>query len=148
MSSAEGLSIGIDLGTIYSCDGAHWRCFNAMKPTNTIFDAKRLIGRKCDGAVVQSDMKRWPFKVISDDGKPKVQVEYKGETKAFYPEDISSMVLGHTRDRVCQTQSSHSPFCNVLDALGYFHLYFCTVVFLPTGHSLLHFLSATNWPNS
>ncbi|KAJ8017214.1 hypothetical protein DPEC_G00015480 [Dallia pectoralis] len=64
-----------------------------MNPTNTVFDAKRLIGRKFDDHIVQSDMKLWPFKVISDGGKPKVQVEYKAETKAFYPEEISSMVL-------------------------------------------------------
>ena len=65
----------------------------AMNPNNTVFDAKRLIGRKFDDAVVQSDMKHWPFQVTSDGGKPKVRVEYKGETKSFYPEEISSMVL-------------------------------------------------------
>lgn len=56
-------------------------------------DAKRLIGRRFDDGVVQSDMKHWPFTVINDSSRPKVQVEYKGETKAFYPEEISSMVL-------------------------------------------------------
>lgn len=56
-------------------------------------DAKRLIGRKFDDHVVQSDMKHWPFKVVSDGGKPKVEVEYKGEVKTFYPEEVSSMVL-------------------------------------------------------
>jgi heat shock protein 1/8 len=66
----------------------------AMNPHNTVFDAKRLIGRKFDDAAVQSDMKHWPFKVISaDGGRPKVQVEFKGETKEFFPEEISSMVL-------------------------------------------------------
>ncbi|XP_075049060.1 LOW QUALITY PROTEIN: heat shock-related 70 kDa protein 2 [Mixophyes fleayi] len=65
----------------------------AMNPSNTIFDAKRLIGRKFDDATVQSDMKHWPFTVISEGGKPKVQVEYKGEQKTFSPEEISSMVL-------------------------------------------------------
>ncbi|ESN92516.1 hypothetical protein HELRODRAFT_186139 [Helobdella robusta] len=65
----------------------------AMNPTNSVFDAKRLIGRKFDDPSVQSDMKHWPFTVISDGGKPKIQVEYKGETKTFYPEEISSMVL-------------------------------------------------------
>lgn len=58
-----------------------------------ILDAKRLIGRRFEDTVVQSDMKHWPFKVISDGGRPKVEVEYKGETKNFYPEEISSMVL-------------------------------------------------------
>ncbi|KAM7398640.1 hypothetical protein PAMA_006516 [Pampus argenteus] len=65
----------------------------AMNPTNTVFDAKRLIGRRFDDAVVQSDMKHWPFNVINDNTRPKVQVEYKGESKSFYPEEVSSMVL-------------------------------------------------------
>nr|XP_005285953.1 heat shock-related 70 kDa protein 2 [Chrysemys picta bellii] len=65
----------------------------AMNPTNTIFDAKRLIGRKYDDTTVQSDMKHWPFRVVSEGGKPKVEVEYKGENKTFFPEEISSMVL-------------------------------------------------------
>ena len=65
----------------------------AMNPNNTIFDAKRLIGRKFEDATVQADMKHWPFKVISEGGKPKIQVEYKNETKSFTPEEISSMVL-------------------------------------------------------
>lgn len=65
----------------------------AMNPNNTIFDAKRLIGRRFDDATVQADMKHWPFTVVNDNTKPKMQVEYKGETKAFFPEEISSMVL-------------------------------------------------------
>lgn len=70
----------------------------AMNPNNTVFDAKRLIGRRFDDPIVRSDMKLWPFKVVSDRGKPKVQVEYKGETKTFYPEEVSSMVLVKIRD--------------------------------------------------
>ncbi|KAL0891876.1 hypothetical protein ABMA27_015133 [Loxostege sticticalis] len=65
----------------------------ALNPSNTVFDAKRLIGRKFDDPKIQQDMKHWPFKVISDCGKPKIQVEFKGETKRFAPEEISSMVL-------------------------------------------------------
>nr|AAI53475.1 Zgc:174006 protein [Danio rerio] len=65
----------------------------AMNPNNTVFDAKRLIGRRFDDPVVQSDMKHWSFKVVSDGGKPKVAVEHKGENKTFNPEEISSMVL-------------------------------------------------------
>ncbi|KAJ3600275.1 hypothetical protein NHX12_031261 [Muraenolepis orangiensis] len=65
----------------------------AMNPNNTVFNAKRLIGRKFDDAVVQADMKYWPFTVTSDAGKPKIQVEHKGENKSFYPEEVSSMVL-------------------------------------------------------
>lgn len=65
----------------------------AMNPMNTVFDAKRLIGRKYDDPKIQEDLKHWPFKVINDCGKPKIQVEYKGEIKRFAPEEISSMVL-------------------------------------------------------
>jgi len=65
----------------------------AMNPNNTVFDAKRLIGRRFDDPAVQSDMKYWPFKVTNDGTKPKIQVEYKNETKTFFPEEISSMVL-------------------------------------------------------
>merc|ERR1712063_117235 len=71
----------------------------AMNPTNTIFDAKRLIGRKFSDSVVQADMKHWPFKVIARDGdKPHVQVQYMGETKTFSPEEISAMVLQKMKD--------------------------------------------------
>jgi len=65
----------------------------AMNPTNTIFDAKRLIGRKFTDATVQADMKHWPFKVMEIDGRPKIEVEYKSELKTFFPEEVSSMVL-------------------------------------------------------
>uniref|UniRef100_A0AAZ3P975 Heat shock protein 70 n=4 Tax=Salmoninae TaxID=504568 RepID=A0AAZ3P975_ONCTS len=131
MSSAKGPSIGIDLGTTYSCVGVFqhgkveiiandqgnrttpsYVAFTdterligdaaknqvAMNPNNTVFDAKRLIGRKFNDQVVQADMKHWPFKVVSDGGKPKVQVDYKGENKSFNPEEISSMVLVKMRE--------------------------------------------------
>lgn len=65
----------------------------ATNPTNTVFDAKRLIGRRFDESTVQADMKLWPFKVVNASGKPKIQVEFKNETKLFSPEEISSMVL-------------------------------------------------------
>jgi len=70
----------------------------AMNPHNTVFDAKRLIGRRFADAEVQADMKHWPFKVIDKAGKPIIQVEYKGETKTFTPEEISSMVLTKMRE--------------------------------------------------
>jgi len=66
---------------------------SSMNPENTIFDAKRLIGRKFDDPAVQSDIKHFPFTVISDDNKPKIQATYQGELKTFQPEEISSMVL-------------------------------------------------------
>merc|ERR1711871_1903073 len=66
----------------------------AMNPINTVFDAKRLIGRKFGDSAVQSDMKNFPFRVVAKDGdKPAIQVQYKGEEKVFLPEEISSMVL-------------------------------------------------------
>ncbi|XP_071829851.1 heat shock cognate 71 kDa protein-like [Apostichopus japonicus] len=65
----------------------------AMNPTNTVFDAKRLIGRNFDDADVQADMKLWPFTVVKDGKKPKIQVEYKREKKKLFAEEISSMVL-------------------------------------------------------
>jgi heat shock protein 1/8 len=65
----------------------------AMNPSNTIFDAKRLVGRKFEDSTVQKDLKLWPFKVVNDSGKPKLQVDYKCESKIFSPEEISSMVL-------------------------------------------------------
>ncbi|KAI9327224.1 heat shock protein 70 family [Obelidium mucronatum] len=64
-----------------------------MNPTNTIFDAKRLVGRRFDEADVQNDMKHFPFKVVPKDGKPIIQVKVKGEDKRFTPEEISAMVL-------------------------------------------------------
>ncbi|KAL3917421.1 MAG: hypothetical protein SGILL_004723 [Bacillariaceae sp.] len=71
----------------------------AMNATNTVFDAKRLIGRKFSDPSVQADMKHWPFKVVSGPGgTPIIQVEYKGESKQFKAEEISSMVLGKMKD--------------------------------------------------
>ncbi|XP_046743326.1 heat shock protein 70 B2-like [Diprion similis] len=65
----------------------------AMNPSNTVFDAKRLIGRRFDDPKIQADMKHWPFRVVEEGGKPKIAVEFRGETKRFNPEEISSMVL-------------------------------------------------------
>ncbi|KAH3663579.1 hypothetical protein OGAPHI_004980 [Ogataea philodendri] len=70
----------------------------AMNPANTVFDAKRLIGRKMDDPEVQGDIKHFPFKVVEKGGKPHIQVEFKGETKVFTPEEISSMVLTKMRE--------------------------------------------------
>merc|ERR1712135_268090 len=55
--------------------------------------AKRLIGRKFDDPIVQSDAKHWPFTIVNSGGKPKLEVEYKNEEKQFSPEEISAMVL-------------------------------------------------------
>jgi L1 cell adhesion molecule like protein len=66
----------------------------AMNPTNTIFDAKRLIGRKFTDSTIQADIKHWPFKVVAKaDDKPLIEIMFKGEVKTFNPEEVSSMVL-------------------------------------------------------
>lgn len=128
-SKLTGASVGIDLGTTYSCVGV-WqnerveiiandqgqrttpsyvaftdsgdrlvgdaaKSQSSLNPKHTVFDAKRLIGRKFHDSSVQSDMKHWPFKLLSSgsDDKPIIQVQHKGETKKFSPEEISSMVL-------------------------------------------------------
>jgi len=66
----------------------------SMNSTNTVYDAKRLIGRSYDDPIVQSDKQLWSFEVQKDDkDKPKVHVNYKGEARSFYAEEISSMVL-------------------------------------------------------
>jgi heat shock protein 1/8 len=127
MTAVQGASVGIDLGTTYSCVGI-WQndrveiiandqgnrttpsyvAFNdaerligdaaksqvAMNAGNTVFDAKRLIGRKFSDPEVRSDMKHWPFKVTeTSQGKPMIEVNFKGELKQFSAEEISSMVL-------------------------------------------------------
>lgn len=66
----------------------------ARNPRNTVFDAKRLIGRRFSDPIVQADMKLWPFKVeCGPNDKPLVVVEFKGESKKFQAEEISAMVL-------------------------------------------------------
>ncbi|XP_072401458.1 heat shock 70 kDa protein-like [Diabrotica undecimpunctata] len=124
-------SVGIDLGTTYSCVGVFrngavdiiandqgnrttpsYVAFTeierlvgdaaknqtAINPTNTVYDAKRIIGRKFDDPVLQQDIKHWAFDVINDNGKPKVKVQYKKETKTFFPEEISSMILAKMKE--------------------------------------------------
>ena len=65
----------------------------ASNSANTVFDAKRLIGKKFGDATVQSDMKHFPYKVVNKEGKPYIEVEFKGESKVFSPEEIGAMVL-------------------------------------------------------
>ncbi len=73
-------------------DGA--KAVAAGNPQNTVFDAKRLIGRKFNDPIVQADMKHWPFKVVEGPGgKPLICVNHKGEEKRFMAEEISAAVL-------------------------------------------------------
>uniref|UniRef100_A0A2K5MJS9 Heat shock protein family A (Hsp70) member 8 n=1 Tax=Cercocebus atys TaxID=9531 RepID=A0A2K5MJS9_CERAT len=89
---SKGPAVGIDLGTTYFCIFQHTKVeiINqvAMNPTNTAFDAKRLIGCRFDDAVVQSDMKHWPFMVGNDAGRD----------QSFYPEELSSVVLAKMKE--------------------------------------------------
>ena len=62
-------------------------------PENTIFDAKRMIGRTWDDPMVQKDIKYFPFKSKNKNNKPHVVVSVKGEDRTFAPEEISAMVL-------------------------------------------------------
>ena len=65
----------------------------SMNPSNTVFDVKRLIGRRFDDSIVQLDMRFWPFSVIGKGGRPEIKVKYKGGTTTFCAEEISSMIL-------------------------------------------------------
>ncbi|KAI6246787.1 Endoplasmic reticulum chaperone BiP [Erysiphe necator] len=70
----------------------------ASNPKRTIFDIKRLIGRKFEDKDAQADMKHFPFDVVQKDGKPNVKVEVSGSFKTFTPEEISAMILGKMKD--------------------------------------------------
>ena len=79
------------LCTCGECSAGKYYSF--FLPCFVLVDAKRLIGRRFDDATVTSDRKHWPFEVISDGSKPKIQVESKGEKKTFYPEEVSNSLL-------------------------------------------------------
>lgn len=68
-----------------------------MNPENTVFDVKRLIGRRYDDPTVKKDIESWPFKIVDMGGNPMVQVDYLKEKKTFSPQEISSMVLTKAR---------------------------------------------------
>merc|ERR1711959_785774 len=70
----------------------------AINPTNTIFDVKRLIGRKFTDDTVQKDMKLMPFTIKSKDGKPYVEADVKGAMKMYSPEEISALILGKMKE--------------------------------------------------
>ncbi|XP_045822567.1 heat shock 70 kDa protein 4-like [Trifolium pratense] len=95
----------------------------ASNPQNTVFDAKRLIGRKFSDSVVQNDMMVWPFKVVSGvDDKPMISVKYKGQEKHLCAEEISSMIL--TRMREIAETFLESPVTNaVITVPAYFNDY-------------------------
>ncbi|KAI2494050.1 hypothetical protein MHU86_20493 [Fragilaria crotonensis] len=94
-----GTVIGIDLGTTYSCVGVFKNGRDAAKnqatinPENTVFDVKRLIGRKYSDKSVQADKKLVPYEIVSNQDKPMVQIVQGGQTLKFAPEEISAMIL-------------------------------------------------------
>ena len=112
----------------------------AMNPTNTVFDAKRLIGRKFGDENVQKDMKHWPFKVIpatkavdnkavpadetyssvDKEAAPQIQVEHEGKVRNFSPEEISSMVLVKMKE-VAETYLGKSVKDAVVTVPAYFN---------------------------
>ncbi|CAI2357604.1 unnamed protein product [Caenorhabditis sp. 36 PRJEB53466] len=92
----------------------------ARNPENTVFDAKRLIGRRYDEATVQADMKHFPFAVKSKQGKPVIEVELKGERKQFNPEEISAMVLQKMKE-TAETYLGHAVQNAVITVPAYFN---------------------------
>lgn len=92
----------------------------AANPKNTVFDAKRLIGRKYDDAEIQSDLKAWPYEVLNEGGRPKIAVDYMGERKKFHPEEISAMVLGYLKG-VAESYLGHPVKKAVVTVPAYFN---------------------------
>ena len=92
----------------------------AMNPQNTIFDAKRLIGRRFAESTVQQDIKLWPFTVECDGEKPVIRAEHCGTSKTFSPEEISSMVLGKMKN-IAEEYLGHTVTKAVVTVPAYFY---------------------------
>jgi len=92
----------------------------AMNPENTVFDVKRLIGRRFEDETVTKDIKSWPFKVIDQGGSPMVEVSYLGETKQFSPQEISAMVLVKMKE-VAETKLGKKVEKAVITVPAYFN---------------------------
>lgn len=93
----------------------------SANPKNTVYDAKRLIGRKFSDKTVQDDIKLWPFTVKPDtNDKPLIEVEYKGETKTFAPEEISAAVIIKMKE-IAETYLGHPTKKAVITVPAYFN---------------------------
>ncbi|KAF5024167.1 hypothetical protein F66182_3756 [Fusarium sp. NRRL 66182] len=92
----------------------------AMNPRNTVFDAKRLIGRRFDDPTVKKDIESWPFKIVDDNSTPKIEVEYLGESKQFSAQEISSMVLTKMKE-IAETKLGKKVEKAVITVPAYFN---------------------------
>ncbi|KAJ2893788.1 uncharacterized protein MKZ38_008229 [Zalerion maritima] len=92
----------------------------AMNPRNTVFDVKRLIGRRFDDPTVKKDMESWPFKVVDDNGNPKVEVQYLGGSKQFSPQEISAMILTKMKE-IAETKLGKKVEKAVITVPAYFN---------------------------
>lgn len=92
----------------------------SLNPTNTIYDAKRLIGRSFNDPTVQSDIKNLAFDVINKNNKPFISVNYKGESKEYSPEEISSMVLTKMKN-IAEDYLGHPVTDAVITVPAYFN---------------------------
>ena len=86
---------------------------------HTIFDAKRLIGRKTDDPTLVANKKHWPFEVVSEEGHPKFKVQLKGQVKTFFPEEISAMVLAKLKE-IAESYTGESISDAVITVPAYF----------------------------
>nr|CAD2127370.1 unnamed protein product [Meloidogyne enterolobii] len=91
-----------------------------LNPENTIFDAKRLIGREFTDKTVQDDMKLWPFGVADKANKPHIKANVNGEIKQFAPEEISAMVLGKMKE-IAESYLGHEVTHAVVTVPAYFN---------------------------
>jgi heat shock protein 1/8 len=154
LGDADGIAVGIDIGSTYSCVGV-WQndrveviandqgnratpsyvAFTDMErligdaakrqssqnPTNTVFDVKRLIRRKFSDFMVQDDIKRWPFRVVTrGDDWPLIEVSFKGETVRFTPEEVISMLLVKMKE-TAESQLGKAVTKAVLTVPAYFN---------------------------
>ena len=94
---------------------------SSQNPENTIYDAKRLIGRKFSDPVIRNEIESFPFEVIDGgDDKPKIKVNYKGEEKTYHPEEISSMILVKMKE-IAESYIGHDVVDAVITVPAYFN---------------------------